>query len=249
MLDSRDPPTIEILGVSVASVSPRRALAIVERLHDDVAPGFVAHANVHTLNLADRSSEYRRCLTRADLVLNDGKGVMLAARMKRSHFPADLNGNFFSPLVLELAAERGWTVFFLGAKPGVAERAAERLQLRIPKLQVAGVRNGYFAFEDETVAADIRATGADVLMIGLGNPRQEWWLDRWLDQTGARLGIGVGAFFDFQSGEISRAPAWMNRLGLEWVHRLSREPRRLWRRYLLGNPRFIARVSGEGISG
>ena len=249
MLDSRDLPTIEILGVPVASVTPRRALVILERLHDDDDPGFVAHANVHTLNLADRSSAYKRCLRRADLVLNDGKGVMLAARMKRSRFPADLNGNFFSPLVLELAAERGWTVFFLGAKPGVAERAAERLQIRIPKLQVAGVRNGYFDFDDESVATDIRTTGADVLMVGLGNPKQERWLDRWLDQTGARLGIGVGAFFDFQSGEITRAPVWMNRLGLEWVHRLSQEPRRLWRRYLLGNPRFIARVRGEGISG
>jgi exopolysaccharide biosynthesis WecB/TagA/CpsF family protein len=236
---------IELLGVGLARLSPRAARAEIEHLHAASRPALVAHANVHTLNLASRLPAYRECLRRADLVLNDGKGVMLAARMKGDRFPADLNGNFFTPLLLELAAERGWPVFFLGARQGVAERAAQRIGDRISGLRVVGIRDGYFDHDDPAVAASIRSTGAELLLVGLGNPAQEMWLDRWLAATGARVGVGVGAFFDFQAGEVPRAPGWMNRAGIEWVHRLAQEPRRMWRRYLLGNPRFLASVALE----
>ena len=238
------PPTIEILGVPIASLTPEAALEAIDRLYDRDRPAFVAHVNVHTLNLATADPDFGRVLRAADLVLNDGKGVMLAARMQKSRFPADLNGNFFSPLVLDHAAKRGWPVFFFGARPGVAERAAERLSQELPALKVAGVRDGYFsAGQEPEVANQINESGAGVLMVGLGNPLQERWIERYLDQTGARLGIGVGAFFDFQAGAIPRAPQLMNRLGVEWVYRLAREPRRMWRRYLVGNPLFLARVA------
>jgi exopolysaccharide biosynthesis WecB/TagA/CpsF family protein len=243
VIDSRR--CIELLGVELARLSPRAALAEIERLHDSAQPAFVAHANVHTLNLASRMPSYRDCLRRADLVLNDGKGVMLAARIKGDRFPADLNGNFFTPLVLELAAQRGWPVFFLGARPGVADRARQRLQQRIGALEVVGVRDGYFTPEDSSVPASIRATGAELVLVGLGNPAQELWLDSRLADSGASVGVGVGAFFDFQAGEVPRAPGWMNRAGIEWVHRLAQEPRRMWRRYLIGNPRFLVRVALE----
>jgi exopolysaccharide biosynthesis WecB/TagA/CpsF family protein len=116
----------------------------------------------------------------------------------------------------------------------------------IPGLDIAGTRNGFYApDEEQLVVQDIKSAAPDVLMVGLGNPRQEQWLDRNLAATGARLGIGVGAFFDFQTGEVKRAPEWMNKSGLEWVHRLALEPRRMWKRYLVGNPQFLARVVRE----
>jgi exopolysaccharide biosynthesis WecB/TagA/CpsF family protein len=168
---------------------------------------------------------------------------MLAARLLGDRFPADLNGNFFTPLLLRRAAERDWPVYLLGAKPGVAAAAADALAGSIPGLHVCGVHDGYFSGADlDGVIAGIRDSGAQVLLVALGNPAQERWLDAHLEKTGARIGIGVGAFFDFQTGTIPRAPAWMNRLGLEWVHRLILEPRRMWRRYLLGNPLFLVRV-------
>jgi N-acetylglucosaminyldiphosphoundecaprenol N-acetyl-beta-D-mannosaminyltransferase len=241
-----DLPSIEISGVPVARVTPRRALDAIVDLAGSAPPVMVAHVNVHTLNLAVADDSYRELLRSADLVLNDGKGIMLGARLLRTPFPADLNGNFFSPLLLELAGARGWPVYFLGAKPGVAERAAEIVAGRIPGLTVAGARDGYFApEEEEEVAAAISASGAKVVLVGLGNPRQERWLRRWLGSTGAVVGSGVGAFFDFQTGEVARAPEWMNRMGLEWVHRLAKEPRRMWHRYLVGNPRFLWRVARE----
>ncbi len=239
-------PRVHILGIPFARLDPAAALGEVARLHDADPPAFVAHANVHTVNLAGDDPSYADVLRRADLVLNDGKGVMLAARMYASRFPADLNGNFFSPLVLGLAATRGWPVFFFGARPGVAERAAARLVAENPGLKIAGVRDGFVApGEEGAVVADIRASGASLMMVGLGNPRQERWIDENLSSTGARLGIGVGAFFDFQAGEVARAPEWMNRSGLEWVYRLGKEPKRMWRRYLVGNPRFLARVARD----
>ncbi len=237
---------IEILGVPFVRLSPTQALEHAQRLYDARSPAFIAHANVHTVNLAVADADYRAVLRRAALVLNDGKGVMLAARLLGMRFPADLNGNFFAPLLLRHAAAHGWPVFFFGAKPGVAERAAARIVAELPDLQIVGVRHGYFSpTEAPSVARDISSTAPGLVMVGLGNPMQERWLDQHLGATGARVGIGVGAFFDFQADEVQRAPAWMNRLGLEWVHRLAQEPRRMWRRYLLGNPQFLVRVAQQ----
>jgi exopolysaccharide biosynthesis WecB/TagA/CpsF family protein len=234
-------PTIDILGVAIARLGLRDALGQVERLYDAEDPGFVAHVNAHTLNLGCRDPDYLAALRRADLVLNDGKGVMLAARILGNRFQQDLNGNFFGPHLLRLAARRGWPTFFLGSAPGVAEEAAGRLIARIGGLQVVGVRDGFFTNDEEAVAA-VRDAGTGLLLVGMGNPLQERWIDRRLSDTGARLGVGVGAFFDFITGAVPRAPAWMNRVGLEWVHRLALEPRRMWRRYVLGNPLFLLRV-------
>ncbi len=225
----------------MARLTPVEALAEIERLYRRDEPAFVAHANAHTINTAHDDPEYLGVLRRADLVLNDGKGVMLAARILRSRFPADLNGNLMTPLVLKHAADHGWRVFFLGAGPGVAERAANLLDRKLPGLTVAGIHDGFFDTDEQVIDA-IRSSGAEVVLVGMGNPRQEQWIDRSLDRTAARLAIGVGAFFDFVTGEVPRAPAWMNRLGLEWVYRLLQEPKRMWRRYILGNPKFVWRV-------
>jgi exopolysaccharide biosynthesis WecB/TagA/CpsF family protein len=236
---------ISVFGVRLARLSPRAALAEAERLYDAAEPSYIAHANAHTLNLASRDDLYRRALEDAALVLNDGKGVMLAARIKGDRFPADLNGNFFTPLLLELAAERDWPVYFLGAKPGVADRALERIVERLPRLRAVGVRDGYFDPADASVAEAVRSAGTGLLLVGLGNPAQELWLEANLAASGARLAVGVGAFFDFQADQVPRAPEWMNRVGIEWLHRLAQEPQRMWRRYLLGNPRFVALVAAE----
>ncbi|MGH2786376.1 MAG: WecB/TagA/CpsF family glycosyltransferase [Actinomycetota bacterium] len=236
-------PAIDVLGLKLARLTTEAALAAVATLHEQDAPALVFHANAHTLNSAVSDLAYADVLRRADLVLNDGKGVMLGGLLLGERFPADLNGNHFTPLVLQLASEKGWPVYFLGAKPGVADHAASLLAAQIRGLEVVGVRDGYFTpAELDDVLGTIRNSGAKLLLVALGNPEQERWLDEHLDKTGARIGVGVGAFFDFQAGRVRRAPAWMNRIGLEWVHRFVLEPRRMWRRYLIGNPLFVARV-------
>lgn len=236
-------PTIEVLGLPVTKLTPTEALSEIVRIYEQEAPALVAYANAHTLNLSVADPAYRDVLSKAAIILNDGAGVALAARISGQRFPANLNGSDFNPEILGLAAERGWPVFFLGAKPGVAQRAAEALRSRYPALQVAGHRDGYWApSEAAEVVEAIRSSGTTVVMAALGNPLQEKWLDQHLVATGARLGVGVGAFFDFAAGEVPRAPAWMNRWGIEWVFRLIQEPSRLWKRYIVGNPLFLARV-------
>ena len=236
-------PTTSILGIPVVRATHAEALRAIADLFDSGTPGIVCYVNAHSLNLAQRDPEYRSVLCGAPLVLNDGAGVSVAARIEGTSFPANLNGSDFNPAILRLAAERGWRVFLLGAGPGVAEEAARRLSARIGNLIVTGCREGYFdEHENEGVVTEIRASGADVLMVAMGNPRQEKWLARNLDATGARLGIGVGAFFDFTAGVVPRAPRWLNSIGMEWAFRLAQEPRRMWRRYVVGNPVFLWRV-------
>jgi exopolysaccharide biosynthesis WecB/TagA/CpsF family protein len=240
---------VEVLGVPVRGGERADALWAIEVAAGRRPPVKVAFANAHMLNLAVADRSYRDLLERFDFVLNDGAGLALAGRIKGRPFAANLNGSDFTPLLLERCASRGWSVFLLGGRPGVAEAAAGRLRSRLPELVVAGVRDGYFAPEQEDeVAAQIASVGANVVLVALGNPRQEIWLDRHLGATGARLGAGVGAFLDFASGRVARAPAWMNALDIEWLWRLAQEPRRLWRRYVLGNPMFLARVARERLS-
>lgn len=237
----RPPPHVRILGVPVTRSDPGEAVVAIEKLGEREEPSLVAYVNAHTLNLASSDREYHDILTGAGIVLNDGIGIQLAARMRRTPFPANLNGSDFNPRILELAAARGWKVFLLGAGAGVAEVAAERLTSRIPGLMIVGTHHGY-QVDDHEVAALVRSSQTDVLMVAMGNPKQEKWLHRNLVATGARLGVGVGAFFDFTAGAQKRAPAWMNRAGLEWVYRLARDPARLWNRYVVGNPLFLWRA-------
>ena len=235
-------PAVEILGVRVGRLTRAQAREQVETIGRRPGSSYVVYVNAHTLNLSYRDPEYRAALNRAALVLNDGAGVAMAARMKGAPFRANLNGSDFNPQILEIAADRGWTVYFLGAREGVAEHAAAALRRRIPGLTMAGVHDGYFPeMSSAAIAARIKESGADVLMVAMGNPRQEMWLADHILETGASLGVGVGAFFDFAAGEVPRAPAWMNRMGVEWLYRLSREPRRLSKRYVIGNPLFLAR--------
>jgi exopolysaccharide biosynthesis WecB/TagA/CpsF family protein len=238
---------VTILGVPIAKLTVMNAMDAIRNLLDRSKPAAtIAFVNAHTLNLAAKDSSYRAIINRSALVLNDGAGVALAARLQGDRFPINLNGTDFLPLLLEGLADRDESVYFLGAQPGVADRAAANLLRRIPRLRIVGLRHGYFREADsQSIAADIHATGASVLLVALGNPAQERWLAAFLESTGVQLGIGVGAFFDFMAGDASRAPRWMRAAGLEWLYRLGREPRRLGSRYILGNPAFMLRVVAD----
>ena len=158
-------------------------------------PLFVAFANAQTLNLASTDADYRGVLNRADLVLNDGIGVALAARMLNKRFPENLNGTDFLPRLLTLAADRGWRVFLLGGEGDTAKAASDGLRGLMPNLQVVGTDHGYQTGElNREVVGRIRASGAQIVLVGMGNPAQEYWIARNLDATGARLAIGVGAY-------------------------------------------------------
>ncbi|GAA2803261.1 WecB/TagA/CpsF family glycosyltransferase [Crossiella cryophila] len=241
-------PTVTVLGIRVVCLPRKQVLSVVGELLDSPAPRLLAYANAHSLNVAVRNAAYRRVLDDAALVLNDGAGLAIAARLQGKSFPDNLNGTDLTPEILRVAAERDAPVYFLGGEPGIAETAARNLTTRIPGLRVAGTRHGYFTpAEQSEVIEGIKASGARILVVAMGNPRQELWLDRHLADTGARLGVAVGAFLDFAAGKVSRAPEWMRKAGIEWLYRLGLEPRRLFARYVLGNPLFLARVLAERV--
>jgi N-acetylglucosaminyldiphosphoundecaprenol N-acetyl-beta-D-mannosaminyltransferase len=245
----RDDGRVEILGVGVDQVS-------VEELHEEVARlvrrrnGLVINVNAHGLNLCYEDKELRDFFAAADVVFCDGAGVRLAARMLGERPPQRITYADWLPRLAGFAEERGFSLFFLGAGEGVAEGAARRLRASHPGLDVRGVRPGFFDHrfgspENEAVVAEINAVGPDVLLLGLGMPLQE----RWLMENRHKLDFGValtgGAVFDYASGRLRRGPRLLTDNGFEWLARLLAEPRRLWRRYLFGNPLFLTRVLAQ----
>lgn len=242
-------PTITILDIPIVRATEAEAMAEIRHLAEQPEPALVIFVNAHTLELTTRDPEYRQIVQEAAIVLNDGIGVSLAAKMLRGPtFPANLNGTDLTPLILKLAAEQGWRVFLLGAVPGVAEKAAAKFVERNPELLISGTHSGFFAEgELSRVIEQIREARTDVLIVGMGNPVQERWLAQHQAATGAKLGVGVGAFLDFSAGVFPRAPQWMQQMKTEWLYRMSREPRRLWKRYLIEAPVFLTHVALDAL--
>jgi exopolysaccharide biosynthesis WecB/TagA/CpsF family protein len=204
--------------------------------------------NAHCCNVMHRDRAYRNAVRAADVLLPDGIGVALAARMTGQRLAGNLNGTDLIPALLVQAAKVGKSVYLFGAKPGTAEAAATTLQKRIPNLRIAGTRDGFAGSQDtDAVIADINASGADIVLVALGVPMQEIWIHRHAYKLDAQLVTGVGAALDFLAGNVSRAPAWMRRARSEWIWRLAQEPRRLARRYLAGNPTFLARAGAAAL--
>jgi exopolysaccharide biosynthesis WecB/TagA/CpsF family protein len=241
---------LTIFGVALTNTSMREAVDFLTSRASAGRRTFVAFANPDCLNTAHDDFVYRRVLQRADRVFADGIGVRIGSRMLGQKMIDNVNGTDLFPHLCEAAAREGLKLFLLGARPGIAQLAAEAMCERFPGLQVAGVMHGYFpASDDMAVVKRINDSGAEILLVAMGAPQQELWLSRRGGSLAPPVRMGVGGLFDYYSGRIPRAPGWMREAGLEWAWRLGREPTRLWRRYLLGNPLFLARVLSERISG
>ena len=226
----------------------------VDELHQEIGRlvrggrlGLVLNANAHCLNLCYEDPKLRDFLNGAEVVFCDGAGVMLAARMLGRRIPQRITYADWIWQLADLAAAQGFSLYLLGARPGVAREAAMRLRERYPDLEIAGVRHGYFDHsagspENEAVVEEIKASAPDILLVGLGMPLQERWLMENIDRLDAGVALTGGAVFDYVSGRLRRGPRLLRENGFEWLARLLVEPRRLWRRYLIGNPLFLLRV-------
>lgn len=203
--------------------------------------GFVRSGRPHRITTLNPEFLYRAqsegrlldLVNRADLVTPDGVGIVWACGVAGSPVPERVTGIDLMLRLVKLAASSGWRIFLLGAAPGVAGEAAKKLVQANPGLIVAGTHHGYFKDEEShTVAGLVREARADLLFVALGAPRQEEWIDAYLENTGAGAAMGVGGSFDVISGKVQRAPAWVRRMRLEWLARLLKEPSR-WRRQLI----------------
>lgn len=240
---NRDP--IRIGTLPVDPVTRDGALAAIGELVRKRAGGYVVTPNVDHVVLAEHDRRLRNAYEAASLSLADGMPLLWASRLLGRRLPEKVSGSDLVAPLLALAAREGWSVYLLGGGPGVAAGAARRMQARLPGLRVCGVDAVPITLEEDdlgTAAALYRIARAapDLVLLGLGCPKQEIWMHRHQRALAPAVALGVGASFDFLAGRVRRAPAWMSRVGLEWAWRLGREPRRLWRRYLVRDPEFLA---------
>ena len=243
------PDSITILGVRVDDVTYEETLARIEAFIQEDRPHQVVTVNPEFIVAAQSDAEFREILNGADLALPDGIGIVWASRLlnRRRPLRERVAGSDLVPRVAALAAGRGCRLFLLGAAPGVAKAAAERLRAQYPGLTIAGTHAGSPSPDEEDgIVALVREARPHVLFVAYGAPAQDRWIARNLARLGVPVCMGVGGAFDFIAEVAVRAPVWMQRLGLEWLHRLWREPWR-WRR-MLALPRFVWMVMFRGRS-
>jgi N-acetylglucosaminyldiphosphoundecaprenol N-acetyl-beta-D-mannosaminyltransferase len=238
---------VSIFGTKLSQLSRAGLLDAVGRAAGTEGRARFLYLNVHAANLAYELPWLRTVYNTSEYVVCDGFGVKWGARLLGRRVPARLTPPDWLPHVAELAARCGYSLFFLGNRPGVPERAAEMLAAQYPGLRIVGTQHGYFdktpgSVENEAVVRCIRLARPHILYVGFGVPTQERWLWENWDRLEVKVGIAVGAMLDFVAGATPRGPRWMTNHGLEWLTRLATEPRRLWRRYLIGNPLFFYRV-------
>jgi len=237
---SRQPfPRASVMGVPLDACTADQLVATVERWVDDGDRQFAVGVNAHLVNLANRDPELAALLRHSGLNYADGQSVVWAARMLGHDVPARVPTTEMVYPVAAMLARRRFPLFLLGGRPEVVEAAARRLRALYPGLEIAGTQHGYFSADsDAEVVAAVNGSGARVLLVGLGNPYQEQWVWKHLPELRPNAILTCGGLYDWVSGRNRRAPAWMSRSGLEWLYRLVIEPRRLFARYVLGNPRF-----------
>ena len=208
-------------------------------------PRTVFFLNAHCFNIAQKNQKYRNALNNSDLVLNDGIGIKLASYLAGIKIRENLNGTDLIPEILSLAANNGKKVFFLGGMNGVAEKASQITKDSIPEIDIAGCLSGYFSNKEENeVLEKVNNSGAELLVLGMGVPKQELWASVNKEKLeNIKIIIAGGAILDFLSGRVKRAPLWMRKMNMEWVFRLISEPVRLWKRYIIGNVLFFFHIT------
>jgi N-acetylglucosaminyldiphosphoundecaprenol N-acetyl-beta-D-mannosaminyltransferase len=237
----RKPKQISLLGVRVDSVTMPETLNIIEGFIKEGKPRQVITLNAEMVHHAWQDPALKEVIQEAHLVTPDGFGVVWAARKLKNPVPERVTGIDLVQALLPLAAQKGWSLYFYGGKPGVAAEAAQQAKNKHPGLQIAGTSHGYLSPAEETeMLSTIKAAKPQLLLVALGAPRQEFWIRQHLAELNVPVAIGVGGTLDVLSGQVKRAPALFQRLRLEWLYRLLKDPRRA--RRFLALPKFALTI-------
>ena len=234
----------EILGVRFDDLTQQEAAQQGRQLLEEDKFHYVVTPNPEFLLAAEKDPEFRRVLNAADLVLPDGIGVVYSAKILGTPLKERVPGIEFAEAMLSALNEMGGRLYLLGAKPGVAEEAGRRICARYPALVLCGTHDGYFK-DEQAILPEIAAAKPDLLFVCLGAPKQEKWMARWGQHTGAKLAIGLGGCLDVFAGNVRRAPEQWQKLGLEWAYRLKKEPKRIGRMAKL--PLVLVKAAGQRI--
>lgn len=250
MAEERHPARLMLAGVPVDAVTLEEALGRIEHLVRSGRGGCIFTPNVDHVVIAQDSAAFREAYAAADLCLADGMPIVWSSRLLGSPVPEKVSGSDLIVPLSRRAAALGWRTYLLGGQPGVPEEAARRISAECPGWRLAGTDSPIISASLPDPAGDaaverIRSVRPDLVLVALGAPKQELWIHRNLDRIRPAVAVGVGASFDFLAGRLRRAPQWASDRGMEWIWRLAHDPRRLWRRYLLRDPRFASLLFRE----
>lgn len=239
-------PRVDVLGVGISAVDMAMACDEITRWIDQGEQHYACVTGVHGVMESQRDPELLAIHNASGLTTPDGMPMVWAGHRAGADWMSRVYGPDLMLTTLERAADRGWSSFLYGGNEGVADLLATRLRARFPGLEIAGTCSPPFRHlnpaEDDDVVDRINRSGADIVWVGLSTPKQERWMAAHVGRLQAPAMVGVGAAFDFHAGLVSQAPSWMQQRGLEWLYRVAKEPRRLWKRYLQNNPAFVAQI-------
>ena len=236
-------PLANVLGVGVSAINMAEALRLSDRLLQQRRKGYICVTGVHGVMESQRDSLLRDILNRSLLCLPDGMPTVWVGQLQGHRTMGRVYGPDFMLQLAKLSARHGYRHVLYGGKRGVAEKLRAKLEILIPAINIVGTYTPPFQpltpLEEEEVTKRINQSRPDIIWVGLSTPKQERFMAQYIDRFDTGLMIGVGAAFDIHSGLLTDAPQWVKDCGLQWLDRLCREPRRLWRRYLSNNPRFL----------
>ncbi len=235
--------TVDVFGVSISKITMEEARAKVGEFVKSNQFHSIYTPNPEIIMLAKKDASFHQILEEADLVVPDGIGVVIASKLKKGEkLPERVAGYDLVQNTMKDAVKEGYKYYFFGSKPGISEKAAVKMRETYPGIEIVGTRDGYFKPEDEEkIVEDINKSGANILLVALGAPKQEKWIEANKHLLpNIRVAVGVGGSFDVMSGNVKRAPLAFQKLGLEWFYRLLQEPTRFKRMLVL--PEFLIKV-------
>ncbi|MAT15586.1 MAG: hypothetical protein CMJ46_09995 [Planctomyces sp.] len=240
---------INILGVDIDDVTTARGIEIIEEMIQTPRsePHSVYFVNAHTLNIANADPSYRELLNRGDRVFGDGTGIRWGARLQGLEIRDNLCGTDFIPSLFTLTPGNDYSYFLLGSDEETVEKAAHYALRMFPGWRQAGYHHGFLKEDSvrESAIAQINKCKPDVVLVGMGNPLQERWIEQYKDQLDTRVCMGIGGLYDYWADNVSRAPLWIRRAGCEWVWRILQQPRDKFTRYFIGNPVYLMNIYRE----
>lgn len=238
---------MKFLNTHVDNLTMKEALNEIEKLIDSDGYHYVVTPNVDHIVKLEKDTELRKVYDGASLILTDGKPLLWISKWLKTPIKKKVSGSDLFPKVCEMADIKEYKVFLLGAAEGIAKKAAENLKNKYKNLNIVGVYSPTYGFEknDEEINKIIKMInncGPDILAVGLGAPKQEKFIHKYKDQLKVPLSLAIGASIDFEAGNITRAPKWMQDTGLEWFYRLCKEPKRMFKRYIIDDRKILGLI-------
>ncbi|EMU55904.1 WecB/TagA/CpsF family glycosyltransferase [Clostridium butyricum] len=235
---------IKFLNTEIDNLTMNEALDKIDKFIINRKPSYVVTPNVDHIVKLDNDEEFKAVYKDADLILTDGMPLIWISKFKGTPIKEKVSGSDLFPKICELSAQKGYRIFLLGAAEGVAAKAAERLQNKYVDLKIVGTYSPKYGFERdereiEKIINIIKLSKPDILAVGLGAPKQEKFIYEFKDKLNVPVSLAIGASIDFEAGNIERAPEWMQKCGLEWFYRLCKEPRRMYKRYLIDDIKIL----------